>query len=191
MRCFFNLQECGTDEVASTWLSGDNVTGLTYLSWDANDPWVSDMYYRIYYNIALCNEFLRNATDEKIAQFTDQEQTEIRIYRAEARFMRALFYYHALDLFRNIPFVTENDPLVGVSLSSSQAVKMLPQSSAEAIIIYFRIIVILLNLIIMLLNLECYSVISVIVNSILLRSNVMRYLPSLAGFMLSPFWSLR
>ena len=35
MRCFFNLQECGTDEVASTWLSGDNVTGLTYLSWDA------------------------------------------------------------------------------------------------------------------------------------------------------------
>ena len=113
MRCFFNLQECGTDEVASTWLSGDNVTGLTYLSWDANDPWVSDMYYRIYYNIALCNEFLRNATDEKIAQFTDQEQTEIRIYRAEARFMRALFYYHALDLFRNIPFVTENDPLVG------------------------------------------------------------------------------
>ena len=64
MRCFFNLQECGTDEVASTWLSGDNVTGLTYLSWDANDPWVSDMYYRIYYNIALCNEFIRNATDE-------------------------------------------------------------------------------------------------------------------------------
>ena len=63
MRCFFNLQECGTDEVASTWLSGDNVTGLTYLSWDANDPWVSDMYYRIYYTIALCNEFLRNAGD--------------------------------------------------------------------------------------------------------------------------------
>ena len=27
--------------------------------------------------------------------------------------MRALFYYHAMDLFRNIPFVTENDPTVG------------------------------------------------------------------------------
>ena len=75
MRCFFNLQECGTDEVASTWLSGDNVTGLTYLSWDANDPWVSDMYYRIYYNIALCNEFLRNATDEKI----DSSRTRSRL----------------------------------------------------------------------------------------------------------------
>ncbi len=113
IRCFFNLQECGTDEVASTWLSGDNVSGLTYLSWDANDPWVSDMYYRIYYNIALCNEFLRNATDEKLAEFSEQDQTEIRHYRAEARFMRALFYYHAMDLFRNIPFITENDPTVG------------------------------------------------------------------------------
>jgi len=111
MRCYFNLQECGTDEVASTWLEGDKVGDLTYLSWDANDPWVSDMYYRIFYNIALCNEFLRNAGDDQIARFTESEQADIRHYRAEARFLRALAYYHALDLFRNIPFVTENDPI--------------------------------------------------------------------------------
>lgn len=111
MRCFFNLQECGTDEVASTWLEGDKVGDLTYLSWDANDPWVSDMYYRIYYTIALCNEFIRNAGDGQIAQFTEEEQTDIRHFRAEARFLRALCYYHALDLYRNIPFVTENDPV--------------------------------------------------------------------------------
>ncbi len=113
MRCYFNLQECGTDELASTWLEGDKVSDLTFLSWDANDPWVSDMYYRIFYNIALCNEFLRNATDEKIAGFTESDQSEIRHFRAEARFIRALAYYHALDFFRNIPFVTEDDP-VGV-----------------------------------------------------------------------------
>jgi hypothetical protein len=111
MRCYFNLQECGTDEVASTWLSGDKTSGLTYLTWDANDPWVSDMYYRIYYNIALCNEFLRNCTDAKISTFSDADQITLRHYRAEARFMRALFYYHALDLFRYIPFVDENDPV--------------------------------------------------------------------------------
>ena len=111
MRCFFNLQECGTDELASTWLSGDKVSDLTYLSWDANDPWVSDMYYRIYYNIALCNEFLRNATDSKIGSFTEQEQADIRHYRAEARFLRSLFYFHAMDFFRNIPFVDENTPV--------------------------------------------------------------------------------
>lgn len=109
MRCYFNLQEAGTDEVASTWLEGDKVSDLTYLSWDTNDPWVSDMYYRIYYTISLCNEFLRNATDAQISKFTESEQADIKHYRAEARFVRALAYSHALDLFRNIPFVTEND----------------------------------------------------------------------------------
>lgn len=113
MRSYFNLQELGTDEVASTWLTGDKVSGLTYLNWDANDAWVADMYYRIYYNISLCNEFLRNSSDGKISGFTPEVQKEIKGYRAEARFMRALFYYHALDLFRNIPFVTENDPVGG------------------------------------------------------------------------------
>ena len=108
MRMFWNLQECGTDEAASTWLTGEKTTGLTYLTWDANDAWVSDMYYRIYYNIALCNEFLRNANS---ASFAGEEASKMKEYKAEVRFMRALFYYHALDLFRYIPMVTENDPV--------------------------------------------------------------------------------
>lgn len=111
MRCYFNLQECGTDELASTWLEGDKVGDLTFLSWDANDPWVSDMYYRIFYTIALCNEFLRNAGDDQISKFTESEQADIVNYRAEARFLRSLAYYHALDFFHDIPFVTEADPV--------------------------------------------------------------------------------
>ena len=108
MRMFFNMQECGTDELASTWLTGEQTTGLSYLSWDANDAWVSDMYYRIYYNIALCNEFLRNANS---ASFSGADAEKMKEYKAEVRFMRALFYYHALDFYRNIPMVTENDPV--------------------------------------------------------------------------------
>lgn len=108
MRMFINMQECGTDEFASTWLTGEQTTGLTYLSWDANDAWVSDMYYRIYYNIALCNEFLRNANN---ANFSGADAEKMKEYKAEVRFMRALFYYHALDFYRNIPMVTENDPV--------------------------------------------------------------------------------
>ena len=108
MRMFLNMQECGTDEFASTWLTGEQTTGLTYLSWDANDAWVSDMYYRIYYNIALCNEFLRNANG---ASFSGNDEVKMKEYKAEVRFLRALFYYHALDLYRNIPMVTENDPV--------------------------------------------------------------------------------
>ena len=85
--------------------------GLTYLSWDANDPWIEDTYYRIYQTIAYCNEFLRNATDNAISKFSDTDQTTIKQYRAETRFLRALAYYHAMDLYRNIPFVTEKDPV--------------------------------------------------------------------------------
>ena len=113
MRCYYNLQQLGTDEVASTWLDGDLIIDLTYLTWDANDPWVSDMYYRAYYTIALANEFLRNSTDSKLSSFSESDQTILRKFAAEARFLRSLSYYHILDLYRKGPFVTENDP-VGV-----------------------------------------------------------------------------
>lgn len=32
-RGYFNLQEAATDEVANTWLSGNNLSDLTYISW--------------------------------------------------------------------------------------------------------------------------------------------------------------
>ncbi len=133
MRCYFNLQQCGTDEVASTWLEGDKVGDLTYLSWDANDPWVSDMYYHIYYTIALSNEFIRQAMDDKIAGFSEAEQAEIVHYRAEARFLRALAYYHALDLFRNIPFVTEQDPVGAYAPPRKTAVEVFEYIESELI----------------------------------------------------------
>lgn len=113
LRAYFNLQECGTDEVASTWLSGEKVADLSYLSWDANDSWVSDMYYRIFYTVALSNEFLKYSTDGKIGKFNETDRAAIIQFRNEVRFLRALAYSHAIDLFGTIPFVTENDPIVG------------------------------------------------------------------------------
>ncbi len=106
-RNYINLQECGTDEMGSTWLEGDNTAAISYITWDANDIYVSDMYYRIYYTISLCNEFLKNSTDGKIGGFSDEQQANIRIYREEARFLRALAYSHALDLFHDVPFADE------------------------------------------------------------------------------------
>jgi hypothetical protein len=107
MRCYFNVQEAGTEEIGSTWIEGDNIANLTYLTWDANDPWVADMYYRCYYSISLCNEFLKNCTDGSISGFSQEYQDSIKKYRAEARFLRALAYSHALDLFHDIPFADE------------------------------------------------------------------------------------
>lgn len=114
IRNLFNLQEAATDEVANTWLSGDNQSAITFMTWDANDVWVSDTYYRLYYSIALCNEFLRYCSEGSIGGFSADEQAEIRVYAAEARFIRALDYYYVLDLFRKGPYVDENTPTTGV-----------------------------------------------------------------------------
>ena len=111
MRCYFNLQQAGTDELAMTWLEGDNLYGLSYMSWDANDPWVTDLYYRAYYTITLSNELLRNSSESKISTFSEDEQKELRLFAAETRFLRAMSYYHVLDLYRKGPFVNDNDPV--------------------------------------------------------------------------------
>ncbi len=34
-RGYFNLQEAATDEVANTWLSGNNLVDLTYINWSS------------------------------------------------------------------------------------------------------------------------------------------------------------
>lgn len=111
LRVFFNLQEVPTDEVIYTWAGGDNMEDIQYVKWGASDTWVNAMYYRIYYSIALCNEFLRNVTTEKLAAFDPAERAEIERFAAEARFLRALTYSHAMDLYGHVPFVTEKDPV--------------------------------------------------------------------------------
>lgn len=101
-RGYFNLQEIPTEETAPRWLSGDKVKDLAYMSWDANDPWVADTYYRAYYTIALCNEFLAHATPSAVSG-----SATLQAYRAEARFLRALTYWYVLDLFGQGPYIDE------------------------------------------------------------------------------------
>ncbi|MEI7491019.1 MAG: RagB/SusD family nutrient uptake outer membrane protein [Bacteroidota bacterium] len=69
------------------------------------------MYYRIFYQISLCNEFIRESQDSKLDSrgISGQDKINCQLYRAEARFLRALSYWHAIDLFGSVPFVTEND----------------------------------------------------------------------------------
>lgn len=111
LRIYFNLQELPTDEAIYTWAGGDALNNIQFIQWNSTDQWTSGMYYRIFYTVSLCNEFLRNATDAKISKFTAAEQADIKSYRSDVRFLRALVYSHAIDLFGNVPFVTENDPV--------------------------------------------------------------------------------
>lgn len=110
LRTMFYLQECPTDAAAYKYNSGDNLLNITYMKWDATDVWVSDAYYRLYYVIAVANDFLRHSSEEGIASFKDEEKEIIRTYALEARFMRALTYAYVLDLFRQGPMVDEDTP---------------------------------------------------------------------------------
>ncbi|MDZ7681758.1 MAG: RagB/SusD family nutrient uptake outer membrane protein [Fodinibius sp.] len=60
------------------------------------------LYSRIFYEVSLANEFIRNAKGNN--------NSTVQTYMAEARFLRALSYWHALDHYGGgIPFITEED----------------------------------------------------------------------------------
>ena len=111
---FFNMQELTTDEAQIVWNDG-TVHNLHDMTWNNQNEFIRAMYDRIYYEISLDNEFLRNTTDAALSAngITGSNLTTVKQYRAEARFLRALSYWHAIDLYGNVPFVTENDQ-VGV-----------------------------------------------------------------------------
>jgi len=94
------------------WNDG-TIKDLHYQNWTPGNEFIRTMYDRILYQIGLVNEFLRQTSDENLnARGVDASLREdIQTFRAEARFMRALSYYHALDFYRNVPFTTEADPI--------------------------------------------------------------------------------
>jgi len=110
VRVLWNLQELPTDEAVCGW-SDPGIPAMNKSEWTADDGWIKGMYYRIYYQITLCNEFIWQSRDEKLEDrgFSSADKEKIRTYRNEARFLRALSYYHALDLFGKVPFVDEED----------------------------------------------------------------------------------
>ncbi len=112
LRLYWQLEELPSDEAAIAW--GD--LGLPVINtqlWDAANPFVSAMYYRVFFQVAMANEFLRQTTDALLTSrnVTPALRAQIQQYRAEARFLRALSYWHGIDLFGNIPLVTENDQI--------------------------------------------------------------------------------
>ena len=112
LRALWYHQELPTDEAVIGW-NDQTIKDFHEQDWDANDAFIFAFYSRIFYQVVICNEFLRETTDAKLSERGVEAdlRTEIQGFRAEARFLRALSYYHALDHFRNVPFVTENDPI--------------------------------------------------------------------------------
>lgn len=103
LRQMWVAQEITTDEAVVGW-NDDGLPEFNYHDWNSSNDFVMALYSRIFYQITLANEFIRNAQDS--------DDASVQQYLAEARFLRALSYWHALDMFGgNVPFVTEEDPV--------------------------------------------------------------------------------
>jgi hypothetical protein len=110
LRAYWYLQELPTDEAVVAWNNGP-LQELNTISWTSSNDLINNSYTRIFYEVAACNEFIRETSDDKLSSrsISGADAEKARLYRAEARFLRALAYYHAIDLYGNVPFVTEAD----------------------------------------------------------------------------------
>jgi hypothetical protein len=115
-RCVWYMQELATDEAIWSYEgSGDpGVREIQRNIWSGDNPIFLGMYSRAMVQVALSNEFIRQTTPEKLSSrgvTNATEIAEIGFYRAEAKALKCLAYYHLLDLFGKATLVTENDPI--------------------------------------------------------------------------------
>lgn len=112
-RSYWNLQETGSDLIANGWHNDPGIPELSQTQWTPNNPIIQAMFTRIYFEVNLCNEYLRNSTDDKLNEYgiSGADAERARQYRNDARFLRAFAYYYAVDMFGNAPLVTESDPI--------------------------------------------------------------------------------
>lgn len=102
LRAIFYNNEFTTDEALTCW-NDKTAFDLHAMAWASSDVFVYCMFSRIYYQIGLCNEFIRRAATSGF------DSQAMKTYVAEARALRLLSYLHAIDMFGNVPFATEKN----------------------------------------------------------------------------------
>ncbi len=109
IRLLWQMEELPTDETAIAW-NDQGVQELNTQLWSSTNQFLVSMYYRVFFQVALVNEFLRQTTDAQLSSrhVSAPLTATIKQYRAEARFLRALSYWHGIDLFGDIPLVKED-----------------------------------------------------------------------------------
>ncbi|HWJ92495.1 MAG TPA: RagB/SusD family nutrient uptake outer membrane protein [Flavisolibacter sp.] len=113
-RLFWKAQELSTDEAVISW--GDvGIQDFHNMNWSSNNSFLTGLYYRSLYQITLCNDFIRESSDEKLSKrnISGADADNIREYAREARFLRAFQYWVLMDLYGNPPFVTEASTIGG------------------------------------------------------------------------------
>ncbi|RNA62116.1 RagB/SusD family nutrient uptake outer membrane protein [Chryseobacterium nematophagum] len=115
LRGYWQLQELTTDEAIIAWGESDNPTikDLNFNTWNADNVFNEAFFARVFFQVGLVNEYLRETTEDKLSSrgVSESLKAEIKTFRAEARFLRALSYYHAIDIYGKMPFATEDQEI--------------------------------------------------------------------------------
>lgn len=120
LRLFWKAQELSTDEAVVAWNDAD-IWEFHNMNWSATHTFLTGLYNRCFYVITLCNEFIRESAPEKLSArgITGASADNIKVMRAEARFVRAFQYWVLMDLYGNPGFTTEQTA-IGASTRPEQ-----------------------------------------------------------------------
>lgn len=116
IRAFWSTQEVTADAAKCAW--GDAwVNDLNNCTWkgDVLNDAVYAVYVRTLQGITYVNEYLRQTSDANLSSrgCSADVKAKVQQYRAEARFLRAFFYWAAMDTFGQVPFSTEDTQFGG------------------------------------------------------------------------------
>ena len=100
IRGLFHHTGLTTDEAVCGW-NDQTIKNFHWMDWTTDDTFIYAFYSRIFMQVSMANEFIREALASEVS-FTEKEE-----YIAEARVLRAIAYYHAIDNFGNVPFADE------------------------------------------------------------------------------------
>ena len=107
IRGLYHHEELTTDESICGW-NDQTIKNFHYMNWTTDDTFIYAFYSRIFMQVSAANEFIREV------KMVDFDPATVARYIDEARVLRAIAYYHALDCFGNVPFATDED-IVGVN----------------------------------------------------------------------------
>lgn len=116
VRAFWTMQEVTSDACKCAWENDAWVRAMNTNTWsDADNDATYAVYVRTLQGIAYTNEYLRQTASDRLSDrgVSSELAAKIQGFRAEARFLRAYFYWMALDVFGDVPFTTENSPFGG------------------------------------------------------------------------------
>jgi len=118
IRAFWSIQECSTDACKNDWEADSWVMDINQNTWStASNAATYALYARTLHGITYTNEFLRQTTKDKLELrgCSSEVIAQVESLRAEARFIRAVMYWIAIDAFGDVPFVTENSDFGAVT----------------------------------------------------------------------------